>query len=124
MKSDEVISAFIDGEAVDPTLLAGALADPVGRQCLVDLLRLGTLVAEAENGLDVPSPVPKQKTPRWLLAAAAALIVGAGAFAAGVQVAQQSMQASVTAQQQVPPKADRVIELREGIEWRSNIGGM
>jgi hypothetical protein len=125
MTHDEVISAFIDGEPVDPTLLADALAEPAGRQTLLDLLRLGALVAEAEADAADEAPKPARKENRfWLLAAAAALVVGLGSFGAGLQIGQQATEAPVTAQQQDPPKPDRVIELRDGIEWRNNVGGM
>lgn len=125
MTNHELISAFIDGEPVDPVRLADALGTQAGREYLVDLLRLGTLVAEAETDavVDAPRSV-RGDSRRWLIAAAAALVVGLGAFAAGMQVGQQGLPASTTAQQRDAPTPDRVIELREGIEWRSNQGGM
>lgn len=125
MTNDEIVSVFIDGEPVDPDLLARALADPAGRTCLVDLLRLGALVVEAETEAFGGAPSPVRKEPRvWLFAAAAALVVGLGAFAAGMQVGYQTMPTPTSARQEDPPKPDRVIELREGIEWRNNVGGM
>ena len=36
----QILSAFCDGEIVDPDLFAGALADPHGRAALVDFSRL------------------------------------------------------------------------------------
>jgi len=125
MTNDELISAFIDGEPVDPVLLAVALGTPAGREYLVDLLRLGALVAEAETDAVGETPGSARKeSRRWLVAAAAALLVSLGAFAAGMQVGQQVIPALTTAQQQDAPIPDRVIELREGIEWRNNLGGM
>jgi hypothetical protein len=125
MTNHETISAFIDGEPVDPVRLADALGTPAGREYLVDLLRLGALVAEAEKdaGGEAPRSVGKEKR-RWLVAAAAVLLMSLGAFAAGMQVGQQVLPASTTAQQQDAPLPDRVIELRDGIEWRNNLGGM
>jgi hypothetical protein len=125
MTNDELLSAFIDGEPVDPLRLADALATPAGREYLVDLLRLGALVADAETDAvgEAPRSIRKESR-RWLVAAAAALIVGLGAFAAGMQVGQQDMPAVTSARQQGAPAPDRVIELREGIEWRNTVGGM
>ena len=124
MTNVEVISTFIDGEPVDPKLLTAALADPDGRQSLVDLLALGALISESEAEAIGKTPGSVRKEPpRWLFAAAA-LVVGLGSFALGMQVGEQDAPDSTTAQQQEPPNPDRVIELREGIEWRNNAGGM
>jgi len=125
MTDHELISAFIDGESVDPARLAHALGTPAGREYLVDLLRLGALVAEAETDAvgEAPGSVRKDSR-RWLVAAAVVLVVGLGAFAAGMQAGQQAFPTSTTAQQQDAPLPDRVIELRAGIEWRNTLGGM
>jgi hypothetical protein len=125
MTNHETISAFIDGEPVDPVRLADALGTPAGREYLVDLLRLGALVAEAEtDAVGAALGSVRKESRRWLVAAAVVLVVGIGAFAAGMQAGQQALPVSTTAQQQDAPLPDRVIELRDGTEWRNNLGGM
>ena len=46
MDTHDVVSAFLDNEPFDPADLARALADPDGRQLLLDLVALRSLVRE------------------------------------------------------------------------------
>ena len=74
----EVLSAFCDGEAVDPDLFAAALADPRARDALVDFARLR---AAATSSRPLPEslarlrPAPESvvRRPQWWAAAAAAV---------------------------------------------------
>ena len=56
MDTHEVISAFLDDEPFDPVDLAAAVADPGGRQLLLDLVALRALVRDELRGtLDLSS---------------------------------------------------------------------
>jgi hypothetical protein len=134
MTNNEIISAFVDHEPVDPKLLAEALAEAEGRQCLIELLTLDALVAETEEDPQFVSAAREVGRPpgiaaqrpahrRWLLAAAAVVVVGAGTFAAGLQTGRTDA-GTPSAVEVRPPEPHRVIELRDGIEWRATSGGL
>ncbi|HXY39631.1 MAG TPA: hypothetical protein VEQ10_08175, partial [Vicinamibacteria bacterium] len=46
MEASEILSAFVDGEAVEVGELAAVLAAPGARETLIDFLRLRTAVAD------------------------------------------------------------------------------
>jgi hypothetical protein len=78
----EVIDAFVDGECVDRDALKRTLADPPGREYLIDVLDLRAVTA----GLQAPGgvlPVAERRTWRAPLAAAALVLCMGGAYAAG-----------------------------------------
>ena len=82
----EVIDAFVDGERVDPTALKAALADPAGRDHLVDawLLREGVqdMMALDAPADAMPAAVRSVRRWPWTMAAAAVLCLVSG-FAIG-----------------------------------------
>ena len=51
----EVISDFLDGEAFEPHALGEALADPVGRDLLIDFVVL-RYAAQADDPFTVAAP--------------------------------------------------------------------
>jgi hypothetical protein len=80
MEPFEVVSAFLDDEPFDPAELARALADPAGRQLLLDSVALRTLVR------DEPIAPPARAAdhvsrPKWIAVGflAASVVFGAGA---------------------------------------------
>ena len=110
---DNVLSALIDREVVDPDALQSALDAPEGRALLVDFVRLRRLVA-TEVDLEAARPAAGFATQRsrkmWRLAAAAALPLIASAWAGGYWW-------RVHAESQ-PPTPTRVMEFVPGVDWK------
>jgi hypothetical protein len=81
----DAISAFIDGEPVDPDHLRDALARADGRDLLVELLALRDLVTAdpgAQSAATVPTvPAARAGWRRLAVAAAVGLALGGGYFA-------------------------------------------
>jgi hypothetical protein len=131
---DELISAALDGEAVDVTALRDALSAAEGREALAAFLLLkATVVADPAGvrpGLDALAP-PARPAPRlWLVAGrrrvpigvaasiAAALVIGAfwvgTAWRANVSDRiQQAPQATGAAH----PVPSRVVRFTPGVDW-------
>jgi len=86
----EIIDAFVDGERVDTAALKAALAEPAGRDHLVNawLLREGVqdMMALDAPADAMPAAVRSARPWSWTMAAAAVLCVAAG-FAVGRFVA-------------------------------------
>ena len=98
-----VISAFLDDEPFEPQALADALADPAGRELLIDFVLLRH-VAQEEEAPDAVTPMPalRSKRPLFLVAAAAAVVALLGGYQLGLRRA-------VDASSQ-PPAATRVVQ--------------
>ena len=105
----DVISDFLDGEAFEPGALSDALADPAGRELLIDFVVL-RYAARAEE----PSSagVAPRSNKRVVLAAAAALIV---ALAGGYQLGSRGAD-----RDSPPPSATRVVPAPG---WQTNLMG-
>jgi len=98
----EVISAFLDDEPFEPQALAEALADPAGRELLIDFVLLRH-VAQSESATVVsPAPALPSKRPLYLVAAAAAMV----ALLGGYQLGQRQS----TNDSPRPPAATRVVQ--------------
>ena len=99
----EVISAFLDDEPFEPQALTEALADPAGRELLIDFI-LVRHVAESEESASVvkPTPGPGSKRPVYLVAAAAVLV----ALLGGYQLGQRQLPDDSPP----PPAATRVVQ--------------
>jgi hypothetical protein len=99
----EVISAFLDDEPFEPQALADALANPAGRDLLIDFVLLRH-VAQPEESASVVTPASARRATRPLyLVAAAAVVV---ALLGGYQLGQrQSADDSLR-----PPAATRVVQ--------------
>jgi hypothetical protein len=117
----EVIAAFADGERVDTVALRVALADPAGREYLIDVVAMREMVKETDE--------PRSTTPArdragsWRrsmagLAAALALAIGVAGYAIGQQRSQlvpvavhPPLEAAVVIALEEPPAPTQVIRL-------------
>jgi hypothetical protein len=77
----EVISDFLDGEAFEPRVLGEALADPAGRDLLIDFVVL-RYAAQTDDVVVAPER-SGQRSNRRLLAAAAVLVALVGGYQLG-----------------------------------------
>jgi hypothetical protein len=103
MDTHEVVSAFLDDEPFDPAELARALADPGGRQLLLDLVALRTLVRDEPIPAPVRAPGGVSRS-KWIAVGflAASVLFGAGsAWLLPPLLRQQRAD--------VPPTPDRVV---------------
>lgn len=99
----EVISAFLDDEPFEPQALADALADPAGRDLLIDIVLLRH-VAQPEEVTSAVTPMPavRSRRPFYFAAAAAVLVALLGGYQLGQrQAADSSLR---------PPTATRVVQ--------------
>jgi hypothetical protein len=102
----EVISDFLDGEAFAPHALGEALADPAGRDLLIDCVVLRYAVQADDHVVTAKEPASRPRK-RLLWAVAAMLAALAGGYQLGHrQTALDSTQA---------PAATRVI----AVDWHS-----
>lgn len=106
----DVVAAFVDGERVDAHELKSALAHAEARDYLAELLALREVVAQSGPSSSVISPRP---TRRWIIGAAAAVVLSlGGGYALGLGSAQLSD--SSTASDIVAPQPTRIIEVAPG----------
>ncbi len=102
----EVISDFLDGEAFEPRALGEALADPAGRDLLIDFVVL-RYAAQADDAMRVVETPARRGSNRFLLSAAAVLV----ALVGGYQFGQRQVEHDPTP----PPAVTRVVP----VEWQS-----
>ena len=128
----ELLSAFIDGEEVDPRALADALAAPGAREMLRDFALLRAEVREDESrpsaefyaemdkvlegnlGIDrrpwwiraIPVPAPALAA----MVLAAVLVGGWATF--GLRMGGDGDRP------ELPPKPDRVVRFEPGVDWQ------
>ena len=81
MDTHTVISAFLDNEPFDAVDLARALADPDGRELLLDLVAMRALVRDESLPAPVPTGAAAVSRPKWIAVGflAASVLFGAGA---------------------------------------------
>ena len=125
----DVIEAFADGEPVDRSALEAALADPAGREHLLDVLALRALVGGAAIAHPAALPVATSPAParaawaRWIpLAAGIALIGGITGYVAGARTTDASLSTETTMTSPAPAPT-KVIQLRNGVDWTEHAGG-
>ena len=113
----ETLSAFVDGEAVDLTQLAAALADADARRALVDFVRLRE--AARSDATRLPPSLGHLRQARaagqfrrWAAAAAVLLLV----FMAGLMTPAPWDNADSNGVQP-PPEPVRVEKFQPGIDW-------
>ena len=121
MDANEVLSAFVDGERVEPAELASALGEPGAREALIDFVRLRAALADDSR----PSQAfvermqerlggrraPLRARPLRLVAAAAVLALAAvGALDLGRRLRP-------TRPADEPPPVSRVIRYEPGVDW-------
>lgn len=116
----EIISAFLDGESVDPDALALTLAHPGARTLLSDFLKLRA--ATKEEGPGVPRSLTRLRAPRMTIGSARvplpvavmlALLVGAASFA---------LSERTRLDEQRPPDATRAVRFEPGVDWQTLSG--
>lgn len=112
----EVLSALVDGEAVDPAELEHALDSPEAHSVLVDFARLRRELASN----DVPDPdlatrleraVSGRRRTGWLAAAAALLLLAVG-VPAWLDREPPDAVAPI-------PEIDRVLRFEPGVDWNA-----
>ena len=119
MPNHEVISAFVDNEPFDANALATSLAEPGGRELLLDMLALRAVVQEEGSGalpaIDLRAHARQRRL--WIATgfAAATLIFGIGG--ALTLKTPQTAPAADTQATDTPPRPDRVVTFEPGVEW-------
>jgi hypothetical protein len=126
-----VIESFLDGEPVNPQSLAEALAQPEGREYLVELLALREAVsATGPHGwatLERKRPRGARGVP-WLAAAAGVVLSLTTGYLAGQEAAQpppaeSGVEAVMDSAAPALPEPTRVIPLRPGVNWTETSRG-
>ena len=109
MDTYDVISAFLDNEPFDAGELARALAQPGGRELLLDLVALRTLVQD--DGVAAAAPARSGTAARstWIAVGflAASILFAAGSALVLPALLQQRAH-------DVPPRPDRVVIFETG----------
>jgi negative regulator of sigma E activity len=130
----ELLSAFLDGEDVDPGALADALTDPAAREVLRDFALVRSAVREdpdrpgsafytrMERALSTERPATgwwRRTVPIPAPALAAMLVVGVllGTWAV------RPLRVGSGPRIDRPPEPDRIIEFVEGVDWTVREGG-
>jgi hypothetical protein len=118
--NDDVISAFLDNEPFDPGALGRALAEPAGRDLLLDFIALRHLVTDDGAVERQPIVTTPRSRRRDVMAAAAVVAALAGGYAVGRDRAPAG---TTVGSAQAAPEPTRVVELRPGVEWHPIAGG-
>jgi hypothetical protein len=119
----EILSALMDGEPVEPDLLAAALLAPGAREALVDFAGL-----RAELGADDSRPSPRlyratelvlgrrrgPARPVWRLLQSAAAVVVLALAALGALSLRTRFYGRGPEE---PPQATRIIQFTPGVDW-------
>ena len=105
--SHEVISDFLDSEAFEPRALGEALADPAGREMLIDFVVLRYAARTHADEVAMRADAPARRSPGRLLLAAAAVLV---ALLGGYQFGQRSAAREPAG----APDATRVVQ----VDWQ------
>ena len=116
---EEIVSAFVDGEPVDPAALAEALAAPGARELLLDFVRLRVALADQA---DPPAAFVESMRARLAQAPGAAAFRRPLRLAAAAAVAVLALLGVRDLQRRVrsadgPPPAARVIRFEPGVDW-------
>lgn len=111
----EVLSALIDRERVDPDVLEQVLEQREARALLVDFVRLRQDLVDVEEKLGPPRPTTAPRLPwgrrEWLRTAVAALLLSVSA-SGGVWLGRSMMR-------EVPPSPMRTVHFQPGVDWSS-----
>ena len=111
----EILSAFVDGETVDPAHLAAALEDPEARGALIDFVRLREAARTDSEALPASLARLRPAGPRfpglrWAAAAAVLVLM----FVAGL-MAPQPWRGSTSVD--TPPQPTRIERFEPGVDW-------
>jgi len=109
MDNHDVISAFLDNEPFDPAELGAALGEPVGRDLLLDLVALRSLVRDESVGTTAARGRAEGSPQQWIAVGflAASILFGAGA-AWGLPLLLHQRGADV------PPQPDHIVTFETG----------
>ena len=103
----EVISDFLDGETFEPRALGEALADPTGRELLIDFVVLRYAARAQANDAVMRAEVPRRRSSSRLILAAAAVLV---ALVGGYEFGQRESGPEPAR----PPEPTRVVQ----VDWQ------
>ncbi|OFW04356.1 MAG: hypothetical protein A3H96_27495 [Acidobacteria bacterium RIFCSPLOWO2_02_FULL_67_36] len=118
-----VLSAFCDGEPVDPDAFAAALADSLAREALVAFVRVRRAVQTGPEQM-LPASLAVMRRPHrpvWRMSiplpavAALLLVVLLGAWMVLPRPAAPSAPSSDT-----PPTPTRVVKYVPGVDWQNH----
>jgi negative regulator of sigma E activity len=113
----EVLSAFCDGEPVDPDILARALEDPGGRLLVVEFARLRETVRRSEGPLPASLVSFRRRRGWWSarvpIPAAAALVVLALLASLALPWARDADGAPG------PPTPVQTLRFEPGVDWHT-----
>lgn len=126
MPNHEVISAFLDNEPFDAGELAHALAEPGGRELLLDLVALRQIVQE-----DAAVPPVAGNHRAWsrqrrtwvaagFLAATIVFSIAAGIAAPSLLNRAHPAAGPSTSEADVPPTPNQVVSFQPGLDWHEN----
>ena len=102
-ETHEVISAFLDDEPFDPSQLAKALAEPAGRDLLIDLIALRHLArSDDKEPHTLRAQKPWRASLRAIVAAAAVLVALVGGYLVGERRSETGLPGA--------PAATRVVD--------------
>jgi len=110
----DVISAFLDNEPFDAQELTASLATPEGRELLIDLVAMRSVVQPAET---VSSRGVRQRS-RWLwtASAAAVLLAMVGGYQYG-RLQGDASAAQATESSVAAPEPTTVLKFEPGVNW-------
>lgn len=121
MLNHDVISAFVDNEPFDANALGHALAEPGGRELLLDVIALRAIVQDDAAITSAPDArVIRRQRHLWLAAgfAAATLIFTLGSVFA--VKALRPATSSTLSEADVPPPPDHVVTFEPGLDWHED----
>ena len=115
----EILSALVDGESVDPDVLAAALDDASARAALVDFVRLRNAVhgdlSPIPASLTVLRSTSRRRVLGWPAVAAALLLT----FLAG-WFAPRQFDGGSSLSAEGPPRPARVEKFVPGVDWQQS----
>lgn len=109
----DVISAFLDNEPFDPQELTAALATSEGRDQLIDLIALRSVVQPDQSIAALSS---RRRNRMWLLPAAATVML-AGGYGLGQWSAKADSVALGSSTEVIAPAPTTVIKFEPGVNW-------
>jgi hypothetical protein len=117
----DTLSAFVDGEPIDPDRLAAALEDSGARAAVVDFVRMRAVVRAGDQPLPASlgafrrPPVGGLRVLRWPAVAALLVLV----FLAGL-AAPRPWQTPPEPSSETPPAPARIEKFTPGVDWHQS----
>ncbi len=124
----ETLSAWIDGEPIEPSAVHAALETSEGRAFIVESMSLRRVVEVTAVTVTRDTPAVVGRWPRWVAAAAAVLCLAAGYGMArvtspDVPVRSQADATFISIEAPSAPQPTHVIRFESGVDWRETVGG-